>query len=97
MISFGFLLVPFILFSIIFILILLISGVWMTLFYMQPNRTRVKYKSFYQRKNSKQINSENFLDDDDMIVTNLPDIMDSKKFEQIKRMTLYPNIHHLKT
>jgi hypothetical protein len=67
----------------------------MILFYMQPNRTRVKYKSFYQHKNRKQMNSDNFLDDD-IVINKLPNFKHSKKFEQMKRFTLHPNIHHLK-
>jgi hypothetical protein len=63
---------------------------------MQPNRVHVKYKSFYQHKNSKQMNSENFLDDD-IIVNKLPNFMHLKKFEQMKKITLHPNIHHLRT
>jgi hypothetical protein len=67
------------------------------MFYMQPNRVRVKYKSFYQHQNSKQMNSENFLDDDDIVGNNLSNFIHSKKFEQMKRITLHPNVHHLKT
>jgi hypothetical protein len=91
MISFGFLVVPCILFTITFILVLLVSCIWMILFYMQPNRASVKYKSFYQCKTNKQMNLKNFLDDD-MLVNKQP-----KKSKELKNINLYPNIHHLKT
>ncbi len=55
---------------------------------MQPNRARVKYKSFYQRKNSKQRNLENFFDDD-IVGKKIPNFIHSKKFEQMKRITLH--------
>jgi energy-coupling factor transporter transmembrane protein EcfT len=83
MISFGFLMVPLILFLILFILILLTSCTWMILFYTQPNRARVKYKSFYQRKNTRQTNSENFFNDDNLIKS-----IHSKKFEKKKKNSI---------
>jgi hypothetical protein len=55
----------------------------MILFYTQPNRARVKYKSFYQRKNTKQTNSENFFDDDNLIKS-----IHSKKFEKNKKNSI---------
>lgn len=67
MISFSFLLIPFILLGITITLVVLISCLWMTLFYMQPNRTPVTYKSFYRHKHTKYLNPEKFLDDKSML------------------------------
>jgi hypothetical protein len=55
----------------------------MILFYTQPNGARVKYKSFYQRKNTRQTNSENFFDDDNLIKS-----IHLKKFEKNKKNSI---------
>ena len=59
------------------------------MFYMQPNRAFVKYKSFYQYKKNKQMNSKNFLDDD-IVLNKFPKFTHSKKSKQLKEINLYP-------
>lgn len=61
---------------------------WMIMFYMQPNRAFVKYKSFYQSKKNKQMNSKNFLDDN--IVVNKP----PRKSKQLKEINLSKNMNY---
>ncbi len=78
MISFGFLMIPFILSIVLFVFILLTSCIWIILFYNQPNRAHIKYKSFYSRRQT------NFFDDDDNSIESIH----SKKFEQMKKIPL---------